>query len=425
MNGPNGATRQPRRYLLVVHYPIFGGPHNHALRLGPALLARGWETSVLLPSEPGNAARRFSDAGIDVAQIVLHRVRAKRDPRFAIEFVRTLPGEVAHIRRVIREKQVSVVVVGGLVNPHAAFAAWLERVPVIWKIVDSRTPPLLRWVLMPLVHRLADVVMYDGQALVKLHIGTQKPPIPSFVYFPPVDTIRFRPSPERRLRMRAMYGIPAEAPVIGTVANLNPQKGIEFFVRAASDIQVRRPDAWFVVIGARYPMHREYNALLDAELAASSILPGRLLFLGDRPDIENYYPMMDIKVITSVPASEGTTTTAIEAMACGVPVVTTDVGAIREVVEAGKTGLLVQPLDQQAIAQAVMGLLDNAGVRRSMGECGRRRALERYDTEVAAEHLVTILNEAMRSNRARPPVNPTALDSIRARGPAPLSRSEH
>jgi glycosyltransferase involved in cell wall biosynthesis len=303
---------------------------------------------------------------------------------------------------VIREKQASVVVVSGLVNPHAAFAAWLERVPVIWKIVDSRTPPLLRWLLMPLVHRLADVVMYDGQGLVKLHIGTQEPPIPSFVYFPPVDTEKFRPSPERRMRVRAMYGIPAEAPVIGMVANLNPQKGIEFFVRAASDIQVRRPDAWFVVIGARYQTHSEYNALLDAEHAASRILPGRLLFLGDRPDIENYYPMLDIKVITSVPASEGTTTTAIEAMACGVPVVTTDVGTIREVVESGKTGLLVPPLDHESIAQAVMSLLDNPSLRRSMGECGRRRALERYNTEVGAEHQVTILNEAVRSNRRRP-----------------------
>ena len=424
MKDLGGTSGQPRRCLVVIHYPIFGGPHNHALRLGPALLARGWETSILLPSEPGNAARRFSDAGIDVTQIVLHRVRAKRDPRFVLELFRTFPGEVAHIRRVIRENQISVVVVAGLVNPHAAFAAWLERVPVIWKIVDSRTPPLLRRMLMPLVHRLADAVMYDGQGLVKLHIGTQKPPIPSFVYFPPVDTERFRPSLECRMRMRAMCGIPAEAPVVGMVANLNRQKGIEFFVRAASIIQVRRPDAWFVVIGARYPTHSKYNALLDAEHAASSILPGRLLFLGDRPDIENYYPIMDVKVIASVPASEGTTTTAIEAMACGVPVVATDVGAIREVVESGKTGLLVPPLDQESIAKAVMSLLDNAGLRRDMGECGRRRALERYDTEIAALHQVAILNEVVSSSRRRPLVNPSALDSLQTRGHAHPWRSE-
>ncbi len=388
-----------RRFLLVVHYPIFGGPHNHAQRLCTPLALRGWETLVLLPSEPGNAAARLSDEGIEVVQIPLHRLRARRDPRLAFAFCRAFPAEVARIRRVIRERRVALLVVGGLVNPHSAIAARLEHIPVVWKIVDSRSPRVLRRVLMPLVDRLADSVMYDGQALVQLHCGLKPPKVPSFVYFPPVDTQRFAPSAERRAQGRARLGIPADAPVIGMVANLNPQKGIEFFIRAASRIHKQRPDAWFVSVGARYETHKKYYEQLQAELGASALPGDRFIFAGEKFDTENYYPIMDVKLITSVPASEGTTTTAMEAMACGVPVVATNVGAVAEVVESGETGFVVPPLDDRALAEATMRLIRDPSLRERMGAQGRRRAVERFDVEICADHQVEIFEAAIRHHR--------------------------
>ncbi|MFN8556276.1 MAG: hypothetical protein U0531_02635 [Dehalococcoidia bacterium] len=67
--------------LTVIHYPIFGGPHNEALRLHGALRAHGYETTVLLPAEPGNAAERLRAAGVPVVQRPLRRLRANPDPR--------------------------------------------------------------------------------------------------------------------------------------------------------------------------------------------------------------------------------------------------------------------------------------------------------------------------------------------------------
>src|SRR5438067_6937620 len=117
------------RFLLVIHYPVFGGPHNEVLRLSKSLSERGWDPIVLLPEERGNAAERLRGAGLEVVQAPLHRVRLGLDPRLHVSLLTSLPAEVTTIRRLIKQRRIDLVVVGGLVNPHAGLAARLEGVP--------------------------------------------------------------------------------------------------------------------------------------------------------------------------------------------------------------------------------------------------------------------------------------------------------
>lgn len=387
--------------LFAIHYPVFGGPHNQALRLNVSLAARGWKTLVLLPDEPGNAAGRLQEGGVPVVQMPLHRFRASPDLRLHAAFAVGFWREVNAIRRLIRERQVELVLIGGLVNPHAAIAARLERVPVVWQIVDSRTPRVLRLLLMPIVARLADTVMFDGQSLVDLHVDRHSFNLPLIVYYPPVDTKRFCVSEGRRCGTREALGIPGDALVVGMVANLNPQKGIEYFVRAASSIYCSQSNTWFLIVGARYETHHEYLDQIETEVQRSGVPRERFIFTGDRSDVENYYPAMDLKLITSVPRSEGTTTTAMEAMACGRPVVSTGVGAVREVVEDGVTGFVVPPLDPEAVAHATLCLLQDSDLRARMGEEGRRRAFELYDVEVCADTHVQAFEAAIARHQLR------------------------
>jgi len=171
---------------------------------------------------------------------------------------------------------------------------------------------------------------------------------------------------------REQFGITPDAAVVGTVANVNPQKGIEYFVRAAAVIARERPEARFVVIGHRDTNNPRYLAKIDREIGEAK-LGERVVFAGARSDVEAVLPALDVKLITSVPNSEGTTTTSLEAMACGVPLVATRVGAVDEVVEDGVTGLLVPPLDPSVIARATLRLLDEPETRAAMAEAGRRR----------------------------------------------------
>jgi glycosyltransferase involved in cell wall biosynthesis len=384
------------RFLHVIHYPVFGGPHNEVLRLGSPLAERGWVPIVLLPDEPGNAAERLRAGGIDVVQAPLHRVRAGFRLRAHVTLLTSFAPEVARIRKLIADRGIELVVVGGLVNPHAALAARLEGVPLVWQILDTRPPLVVRRSFMPIVLGLADVVMFNGRALSRAHLGRRLLNVPYATYGPPVDTVAFVPSPERRERTRRELGIPATAPLVGTVANLNPQKGLEYFIRAAAMIHEQRPDVHFVVVGASYDTHRRYVGKLRRELAETSIPNKQFIFAGSRNDVENFYAAMDLKVVTSVPRSEGTTTTVLEAMACGLPVVATDVGAVPEAVIDGKTGFVVRPNDPLPVARSALRILTDARLHQDMSAAARSVAVEQFDVSVCVEKYVRIFRTAVR-----------------------------
>src|SRR5690349_8084322 len=180
------------KVLCVVHSPFFGGPHNEALRLREPLRRRGWEIEVAIPDEPGSAAQRLEAAGVPVHVLPLSRLRALPDPRLVLRFLRDFRPTVQGLESAIEAAGADVVQIGGLVNPHAAIAARRRGSAVVWQIVDSRPPALIRKAAMVLVRRLADAVMFDGESLVPLHVGTPLS-MSTFVYYPPVDTKRFVP----------------------------------------------------------------------------------------------------------------------------------------------------------------------------------------------------------------------------------------
>jgi glycosyltransferase involved in cell wall biosynthesis len=90
-------------------------------------------------------------------------------------------------------------------------------------------------------------------------------------------------------------------------------------------------------------------------------------------DVAAILPGFDIFVLSSVPRSEGLPTAIVEAMACGLPVVATDVGGVRELVHDGATGYVVPPRDPSAIATAVSRLLSDADLRSALGRRARQR----------------------------------------------------
>ena len=380
--------------LCVVHSPFFGGPHNEALRLREPLRRRGWEIEVAIPDEPGSAAPRLEAGGVPVHVLPLSRLRASPDPRLLLRFARDFGPTVRALEGAIEATGADVVQIGGLVNPHAAFAARRAGAAVVWQIVDSRAPAPLRRVAMPVVRRLADAVMFDGEALVALHGGRESLRVQAFVYFPPVDTERFVPSAADRRAVREELGIPADAPVVGTVSSLNPMKGLEHFVEAAAQIAASRPETRFVVVGGAPQTHLAYRERLRRK-AEELALPNPVVFAGERADVERCYPAFDVHVIASLPRSEGTTTTAMEAQACSVPVVATRVAAVAEVVDDGVTGLLVPPEQAAAIARAVLRLLEDGALRTRMGAAGREAALERFDAERVTDVYVDAYEAAL------------------------------
>ncbi len=381
-SGLDDAVVEPRRVLWVSHYPVFGGPHNVVLRLAEPLAREGFYSTVLLPTEPGTAAGRLSAGGVDVITLPFARFRGSRDPRLHARFVMGFRADVARIERCIEECSIDLVVATGLLNPHAALAARRANVALVWQILDTRTPRAAIELTMPIVRRLSDAVMFNGRALVDLHVRRRPLSVPLTIFTGPVDTERFSPDPRRGEACRRRFGVPIGAPLVGTVANFNPMKGIEWFIRAAGIIYRRRPDSWFLLSGASYDTHRKYTAALVDERTASGVPAERWIITHEPP--EDHYRALDVKLITSLPRSEGRTTTGPEAMASCVPVVATDVGAVREVVLDGRCGFVVPPLDAEALAAATLRLLADPELRHRFGQEGRRQVLAHYSLESSA-----------------------------------------
>jgi glycosyltransferase involved in cell wall biosynthesis len=385
------------RFLFATHSPIFGGPHNQALRLSAPLANRGWETIVLLPEESGNAAQRLKAAGVEVVQIPLQRLRARADPFLQLRFALGFYGEVAQIRRVIRKFGIDLVVVGGLVNPHAAIAASLEGVPVVWQLLDTRAPAVLRAALMLLVNRLADVILTTG-----IEVAGRHPKALAFgdrliPFFPPVDIGLFKPNQVQRVAARAELGLGEGDLVVGNVSNLNRQKGHDTFVAAAVHVRRRFPAVRFMILGTSYEHHSSYTRTLWNKAGSDGLRLGRDLIVRDPGSrVAELASAMDIFWLTSEPRSEGIPTVVEEAMALGLPVVTTDVGAVREAVHHGVTGFVTPPRRPQTIAEVTYPLLEDPTLRKRIGETARQWAVEHCDTEICADTHLKAFEMAMR-----------------------------
>ena len=383
------------KVLFIIHGSVFGGPHNQALRLAGPLAARGIETTVVLPREPGNAARRLRSSGIDVVEIPLHRVRASADPRVQLPAAVAFLPEVMAIRRMIRQRGVDVVQVGGLVNPHGAIAARLERVPVVWQLLDTRAPRPVAFAAMLFVRALATVVMPTGLKVLEHFPGSRHVRRRVVPFIPPVDTSVFRPRPELRSSVRMEWGVDGAGPVIGTVGNINPQKGYETLLEAFGRLRRDLPDARLVIVGSDHESHRGYAERVRSLVSSMGPAGDGVTFLGARPDVERQMQGFDVLALASVPRSEGIPTVLLEAMATGVPVVATDVGGVSEVVEDGVTGRVAPPLDPDGFAAAVLSVVRDADTRSAMGDAGRRRAEKRFSVEHCAETHVRAYERAL------------------------------
>lgn len=167
---------------------------------------------------------------------------------------------------------------------------------------------------------------------------------------------------------------PPDPPVVGIVANLNRRvKRVDLFVRAAAQVNRSHPDVTFRVIGDGC-LRPELEAL-----AASLGIAAQVEFLGRREDIRELLGTMSVAVLCS--DSEGFSNALMEYMLAGLPVVATNVGGNPELIEDGRTGLLVPVGDAEALARAIGRLLDDEHLAAELGAAARLSIESGYSIE--------------------------------------------
>jgi glycosyltransferase involved in cell wall biosynthesis len=178
-----------------------------------------------------------------------------------------------------------------------------------------------------------------------------------------------------RADLRAEWDIPEESVVVGAVGRLVLEKGYAELFDAWARIVADRPDAVLVVIG---PDDEDKADSLPADVRASGRRAG-VRFVGHRSDVERCYHAMDVYVLASW--REGFPRSAMEAAACGLPIVATDIRGCRQVVDDGVTGRLVGVRSPDDLVRAIGDLVDDPDGRRDMGAAAAAKARLEFDQQ--------------------------------------------
>ncbi len=187
--------------------------------------------------------------------------------------------------------------------------------------------------------------------------------------------------------LRAELGIEADAPIVGLVATLRPQKAIPVLLRALVPLRARWPNVRVLIVGDGAE-RTSLEALTDELGLGESVL-----FLGHRPDVPDVLRMFDVAVLSS--QFEGSPLAVMEYMDAALPIVATAVGGVPDLIDSGVHGLLVPSDDPPALADAVAELLADRERAVAMGAAARERRQTEFGTDALVRRTEELYTELL------------------------------
>jgi glycosyltransferase involved in cell wall biosynthesis len=351
----------------------WGGQEIRVLTEARGVARRGHAVAIAAPRE----ARIFAEApsyGVEIIELPIAR--------------KNLAGAAA-VKRLLAERPFDVV------NTHSSTDSWLvtlagiraRDMPAIVRTRHISSPVPRNFASRWLYARAGRIVTTGERLRLQVIEETGADPARTISIPTGIDLGRFRPGD--RAAARAQLEIPADAPIVGIVATLRSWKGHLHLMEAIASLA--RPEVRLVVVGDG-PM-REALVARAAELGIAD----RVTFAGNQREVTPWLQSFDLFCLPSY-ANEGVPQALAQAMACGLAVVTTPVGSIAELVEDGRTGVIVPPAEPRALASAIGALLDDPARRRSLGEAALAEARKRLGEDAMVDAMIRVFSEALASS---------------------------
>jgi len=322
-----------------------------------------------------------------------HRICATRG--FDEEFVRTklstvevstagspevrLQFPLFRLERIMRSYKPHIVHTRNWGAIEAVLAAKLARVPVIihsehgYELDMFSGLPFRRRMFRRAAYGIADHVFALTRELRDFHARQAwVDPDRIGVIYNGVDTQRFAPDWTSRVSMRRELGFPDTSFVIGSVGRMVPIKDYATLLKSAGTLAENGRDVRVLLVGAGPELDK-----LRAQAAGP--LAGRVCFAGDSDRVPELLNAMDVFVLSSL--KEGMSNTLLEAMACGLPTLATNVGGNPEIIEDKVSGCLFAPGDTEWLAAKLKALAEDQNLGRSLGSAARRRATAAFSLD--------------------------------------------
>lgn len=285
---------------------------------------------------------------------------------------------VSLLRQWLREHPADVI------NTHSSTDSWVAALACRFdcrapRIVRTRhisarvaNDPLTRW----LYTRATSHIVTTGERLRERLIKDNAYPSERITSVPTgIDLARFARG--ERAAARQALGLHQERIVIGVVATMRSWKGHEFLMKAFAML----PDTTALAIIGDGPQRDSLRTL-----AQQLGIADRVVMPGNQDDVVPWLHAIDIFALPSY-ANEGVPQSIMQAMACGLPVVSTPVGSIEEIVTSGRTGILVAPKAVEPLRDALLALIDDDGLRRTLGANAQREAQSRFGLEIMLDKM--------------------------------------
>ena len=383
------------RILFLIPSLVANGAERQLYELARCMDPDRFEVHLVVYYDPGQEENLWADAA-RLPHVRLHSLHKRRG---ALGYLTALPRLLGLILST-RAQVLHGYMDGNL--PLLLLGRLLGK-PVVWGIRrtskdQSRSSPLSNRLLKAGIwcSRFVDLIIFNSEAGRTNHAAMGMRAARMEVVVNGFDVARFRPDPAQGAAQREAWSIPAGAPLIGIVARFNPVKDHPTFIRAAARLAQSWPGARFVCVGEG---PGPYLASLR-ELAASLGIADRVLFPAGHLGMTAVYNALSFLVLSS--SDEGFPNVLGEAMACGVPCVTTRVGDAQALV--GPFGLVVEPGDAPAIAEALTVLLEEpAQARADRAQASRARICATFSVEALARNTERLLSSLVAPAAALPP----------------------
>jgi len=343
---------------------------------------------------PGDGALRQELERRDVPVTIAVPKRVPRAERYT---ALAQPGEVSRGRRMIAEVTPDVVHINStaLELIYAGIAARLCSVPVIWRVRQVGDRKTRSEMVAKLVRGCAARVVPVSRAAAAWlgsSLNGQVVIIPDSV-----DTDLFSPGTPPSPELCSRLGISAGVPAIGHIGMIVPVRGVKNFIRAAAVVH-RSVDAQFVIVNSDPGRH--HTLLRDLRRMTKELgISRRLRFAPPTVELDDLLPCLDIVVSSSGAGS--LTLALLKAAACGKPIVAARTGGMPAGIVHEKTGLVVEPNDVDALAGAMLALIDNPEQAARLGAAGRSYVVEHFSARCTVRLIETLYDQVISEAAAR------------------------